>query len=219
MEFSAWIARMSHFFDTFACGEGVNPDSFIKEIRPPLGQGDFADVNNRWGICVPHVLRDLWTQGSAAIDCGFVFAPRKIDLPAFNRLFPHECELVFGVMIMSPSDTGPGWCGEVWADRHADDPAATEHVRLWRECVPISDLNNGDYIAIDVSKGADDPPVAFLTHEEPASLIVCDRLSEFLILWEELNYIHPFLLSHFVDEASGLMSPSSLQLQLLRSLL
>ena len=133
-----------------------------------------------------------------------------------------QTRLAIGIDILSP-DRAAQATGSLRerasreSDAHKD--REKEHIRLWRSCIPFSSLHNGDYIGIDPDSESSDPPVAFLTHETPTSSIACPHFSQFMNLWQQLCYIHPFYLPYFIDETTGYLNPTPFQCAMLRSIL
>ena len=161
-------------------------------------------------------LRDLFTIGSAHLDCHYVLEHGDGIL---DGILPDE-KRIFGGARLGPLSELPEfsrsiaeWAAETWV---ADAPAQRA---IWTSAVPFTRMANGDFLALDLSAQDIDPPVVYLSHDDDSSVIAPD-LPGFLDAWERLAYVGPehWLLLEFVD-GRGRLDPESDRAARLRGML
>ena len=85
---------------------------------------------------------------------------------------------------------------------------------LWCQSVPFIAVGNGDYLALDVTKGAGRLPVLYLCHDGDAedggdgrtAFEISPSFDQFLADWEALCYVGPeiwLLAPFFADDGRG----------------
>ena len=219
-DYANWVRDLEGLISRFSGKNDPTISHFHEKIAASLSMQDAAELEADGSI--PQCLIDFWSNGAESIECGFVITPRRETAELFQELFRRETRLAIGFEILSPD-------GAAQATRTLRRRAPQEsdvhkepekgHIRLLRSCIVFSTLNNGDYIGIDLDSESSDPPVAFPTHETPTSSIVCPHFSQFMNIWQQLSFIHPFYLPYFMDESTGYLKPAPIQCAMLRSIL
>jgi hypothetical protein len=201
-DYAAWVERARRFVEQLARvpGADVRPTA----IAGPAARTELAAVENQLGRPLTPSLRELFTIGSAHLDCHYAFEPENLfggarlgplsELPEFSR-------------------SAAEWAAETWV---ADAP--DQHA-MWTSALPFVRMVNGDYLALDPRSADSDPPIVYLNHDDDSSVIAPD-LATFLHAWERLAYVGPehWLLLEFVD-GHGYLDPGSDRAARLRRLL
>lgn len=80
-------------------------------------------------------------------------------------------------------------------------------------------MGNGDYLAAELGKGSDNPPIVYLSHDGDSRLLA-PSLMDFLKVWEQLCYIGPelWMLEPFLDSETGYLRADTKDAALLRDL-
>jgi hypothetical protein len=214
-----WITALEQLLKRHAARPETDVAYFHQEIVAPLSNDDYEAL--ALDLTIPEVLLDFWHRGATSIDCGFVIRPSTKNDRAFKTLFPDAMKIAVGVNFLSPEESAS--CTEdlrnkEFALRRNASESEKEHNRLWTECIAVSHLGNGDYLAIDPSTGSADPPVAYLTHEESSSSVVCRSFSMFMKFWQEWCFLHPFYLPFPVEKSSGSLAVQQNRIALLQSI-
>jgi hypothetical protein len=161
----------------------------------------------------------LFTRGTAALDCAYVFEPDGHALDRLRTLLPDQSR-IFGGARLGPAweladyiRTVREWARDTWIAEFPDQRM------IWESALPFVRLDNGDYVALDLRADANEPPVIYLCHDED-SFILAPNLLAFLSAWECLCYIGPehWLLRPFTDDV-GYLDAESERAALLRALL
>jgi hypothetical protein len=135
------------------------------KIKPPLTIKQLRDFESKHGITLPRDYADVLTKFASAVtvDLGYV----EIDDPVYqqreeierrlrNLMFAGEMELwSFRV----PVREYKGF--KRWADSVADAEPDSEYHQHFRNKLPIMQILNGDYIALDLKTGVP----TYLSHE------------------------------------------------------
>ena len=218
--YAQWVRELEDFISRFSGHNDPAISHYHERIAAPISTEDAAELEADGSI--PQCLIDFWSNGAESIECGFVIAPQRETAELFQKLFRRETRLAIGMDILSPERAAQATRSlRERAPRESDShkDREKEHIRLWRSCIAFSSLDNGDYIGIDLDSESSDPPVAFLPHETPTSSIVCPHFSQFMNIWQQLCYLHPFYLPYFIDESTGYLNPTPIQRAMLRSIL
>jgi hypothetical protein len=80
-------------------------------------------------------------------------------------------------------------------------------------------MNNGDYLALDITEAKDSPLVVYLSHDDE-SFVIAKSFTDFLTHWERLCYIGPesWMLESFLGK-NGYINSDSVKAEDLRRLL
>ena len=213
-DYAAWVERARRFVENVARVPGADVRS--ASIAGPAASVQLAAVEQQLGRPLTHSLRELFTTGSAHLDCHYVLEPGDGVL---DGILPDE-KRIFGGARLGPLSELPefsrsigGWAAETWV---ADAP--DQHA-IWTSALPFARMANGDSLALDLRAQDSDPPVVYLNHDDDSS-VIAPNLAAFLDAWERLAYIGPEhrLLLEFVD-GSGFLDPHSDRAARLRGML
>ena len=175
-DYAAWVERARRFVEELARVRGAGIRSTV--VATPAASEQVTAVERQLGLALPSSLVELFTHGSAGVDCRYVFEP------------DHETP-IFGGARLGPLSELPDysrsvaeWAAETWVAEEPDQQA------IWRAALPFMRMANGDYLALDLRNGELDPPVLYLNHDDDSSIIAPD-LATFLLAWERLAYVGP----------------------------
>jgi hypothetical protein len=212
-DYAAWVERARRFVEDFARVPGAQVRS--TEIAEPAASAQVAVVEQQLGRPLPHPLRELFTIGSAHVDCHYVFEP---DAAVIDAVLP-DGDRIFGGARLGPmsglpefSRSAAEWATDTWV-ADAPDQQAT-----WTSALPFARMDNGDYLALDLRSRDLDPPVLYLNHDDDTSIIAPD-IATFLRAWERLAYVGPehWLLLEFTGN-HGYLDPDTRRAAALRRL-
>lgn len=213
-DYAAWVERARRFVNQLA----RVPRAAVRStsVAPPAAIAEVATVEKELGVALPGSLRELFTLGSAGLDCHYVFEP---DAGVIDAILPDETR-IFGGARLGPlpelpafSGSAVEWAAETWVAEMPDQAA------IWKAALPFAQMDNGDYLALDLRSADLDPPIVYLNHDDD-SLVLASDLATFLNAWERLVYVGPehWLLLEFVD-GRGFLDPESDRAARLRRML
>lgn len=88
--------------------------------------------------------------------------------------------------------------------------------------VPFVEMQNGDFLALDIEADAEVPPVVYLVPDlvQDDDWLIARSFDDFLKQWEDLCYIGPeiALLGELCDERTGMLDVDSRRAEALRCL-
>ncbi|WP_234045598.1 SMI1/KNR4 family protein [Haloferula rosea] len=177
------------------------------EIDPPLESQQIDTLADRWSNGLPASLRQLWSEGSARVNCPYVWTPSPDELPSLNEVFEDNDYIYGGARFEHAEQIYPGNSG---ADAGDEDMAAVlgkAGLELWCRCAVFLHVGNGDCLGLDPESDAEDPSVVYLVHDDDESSVISPSFSEFLAAWQELCYIGPefWLLDYWIDGDRGVI--------------
>jgi len=172
---------------------------------PPIGEEDLAAVSAKWSGGLPSVLRSLWREGAASINCRYSWTPPDEESNLLYDIFESQSYIYGGVRFEPAIDIFPGNSGVDPYDECMAEALGREGMDLWSRCAIFLHVGNGDCLALDPNTNRDDPAVVYLIHDEEGSGQISPRLSDFLTAWEELSYIGPeiWLLEYWLNRDRG----------------
>jgi len=213
VDYSEWLHRA----DVFARSVGVLPGRVGMEVDflPPLDVADASHLNATLPHGLPAALRDFYVSASAGGRCTFRWTPNESDLELIAKLVPHNYTIqggpwIFWAINLEGEHQGFVDWAEVLDELGGYGPAAAKTLR---ECVPLSKIGNGDYLALHAKAGSDRVPVIYIDHEADLELQspiipLSESLEQFFTTWERIGYIGPeiWLLNPFLrDSKTGLL--------------
>jgi hypothetical protein len=189
MDFQAWLQRLRQFSASLRELPG---DIEVRiEIDPPLTNAACDELAARWPTGIPRVLRELWTQGAARINCPYWWTPLDEELKLTKRILDW-INIVWGGVCFEPAARiYPGNSG---ADPNDDLIVETFGLAgrdLWCNCAVFYWHGDGDGLGLDPRTNADDPAVVYLAHDNPDFPVLAPSFTQFLADWEALCYIKP----------------------------
>lgn len=149
---------------------------------------------------LPFELKQFWVAGFCKFTCTYESLQSDIDaLP--QTIFSFDLELEGGAMFINPQELSAhlsicdDWAEKTWIAEYPLDKS------YWQNSLPFIEMNNGDYLAVDISDEKKDPAVIYLSHDNE-SFIIGETFSSFLNHWEKINYAGPewWSLEEFFDE-------------------
>ena len=211
-DYKDWVARAR----AFTAGVGDQPHGEVRSafVAPPALESEVDSIERTLGRTIAPTLRAFFTRGASCVDCAYTLRPGE----ALDALFPDMTRIYGGARISALSELLDNqrsvreWASDTWI---AEDPAQ----RLtWETALPITLLDNGDYLALDLRLNESDPPVVYLNHDDESFTLAPD-FANFLEVWERLCYIGPehWLLGEFIGD-DGHLDPDSDRASRLRRL-
>lgn len=203
-DYVSWVQRAEAFIKNVAQFENCDELQTEIAIAPPLTASELQQLQENFKKPLSLELQRFWMTASRHChwhcylenDSGtFYSAPTFLD----------ATELLEETAI----------CRD-WADGCSEDPAQEA---LWLQSVPFISMRNGDYLGLFAPTSHDDPPVAYLSHDD-VSRIIAPSFTEFLKVWEQLCYIGPEIweLEKYLD-SNGMWDASTARAEQLRSFL
>ena len=217
-DFRAWVQRAQEFTETLAArlGEQVVAEA---RVAPALSEEAVAELAAGLDRGVPAVVRRFLVQGAGGLGFGYQWTPAGAAARELEALLEGKSYVWGGGPLCLAGEFREWvercdeWIEESWIGESA------EQARWWRESFPILSLDTGDFLALDLSRPAEDPAVVYLCHDEESDLIA-PSFTRFLTEWERLGYLGPDrdLLELFFDE-EGFLSGEGEEAAALRALL
>jgi hypothetical protein len=216
VDYRDWTARAASFVRRLANRAGVEVRA--AEFGPSQTAAELDRIE-RSGLILPAALRRFLTEGSGTIDFRYVFEPEldSSDGDRLARLSPDQSSIYGGVRIVAAElpdlqRSAMEWARDTWVAEDQGQQA------IWACALPFAALDNGDFLALDVST-PEDPPVIYLSHDDE-SIVLAPSFNGFLAAWERLCYLGPeiWLLERFRGE-DGFLDGGSAEARELRALL
>lgn len=192
------------------------------KAKPPLTEPDLLALEHDLGVSLPGSVRDFLLNGARAISATYTWTPGCETSDELSEASLGDCirgggEFLDADHLVEFKADAKSWAIETAI---AEDPV--DQAR-WLNSLPFYDLNDGDYLAIDLSAGAEDPPVLFLCHEDE-SWVLSPSFSTFLTEWAACRYVSPrdwdlFGEEPFFDKETRQLSGKTDAAALLRRLL
>jgi hypothetical protein len=220
-DYKTWIERATFFTDNLA---QLTPyfDNVSSEVivQSTLTESELTDIASKVDKRIPQELAQFWLTGSQHSNCSYLCGDAKSEIvPQVETIFGSFQEIYGGASFINATDLPQhllncrDWAQETWVAEYPQDKA------FWLNSVPFVEMNNGDYLALDVTEGRDNPPVVYLSHDDE-SFIIAESFTDFLTHWERLCYIGPeiWMLENFRSE-DGYINSNSDNTEDLRKLL
>jgi len=201
------------------------PERFAGEIEinvsvaPPLDEAGMRSIESALGFALPRALRVFFREGSGACNCRYVWKPNETARPVLRSLLDNE-DLYGGPYQWEAEYLNDHFAScQEYAEDWNDEGDEGNDKKLWTKSLPFASIANGDYLAVSLADGSDDPAVVYLAHEG-GSQVIAPSFTQFLAHWERLCYVGPesWLLDNFLDE-NGFINADSEQASRLRALL
>lgn len=225
MNYAAWISRVEAFHNAMKLLPGTIRVKM--QIDPPLVDADLKQIRRNWHRHLPAELVRFWTEGSAHLDCNFVWTPQANELCEFHEIFPHDSFIYGGPSFGSAQSVPPepfdtsDLGGDIMS---GDAEACRRTVELLGRAILFMDTPTGDCLGLDPEASGcdrDDPPVVYLVHDDSSSYQMCHRFTTFLSIWEELCYTSPeyWPLDYWLDKDVRISAAKLQDISKLRRLL
>jgi hypothetical protein len=184
-----------------------------------MDEAGVRSIESALGFALPRTLRVFFREGSGACNCRYVWTPGTTARPVLQSILDND-DLYGGPYLWEAEylNENFAFCQEHAEDWNDEGDEGSEK-RLWLKSLPFAQIQNGDYLAVSLTDGGDDPAVIYLAHDD-ASQVIAPSFTQFLAQWERLCYIGPesWLLNNFRDE-NGFVNADSEQANRLRALL
>lgn len=211
-DYSSWVHQATEFIQnlcsfTKPLGE-VTADAVF---APRLTQQELEQLKSEVNKPIPNELCRFWLEGSRC--CSWRYTIKR------NVASYEENETLYGGTSFFEATELPSHmevCLE-WAEIVGDDDP--KPMAFWRDSIPFSALDNGDYLGILITDDENKSPVVYLSHDDECR-IISNSFSSFLTTWERLCYIGPeiWIIEEYLDDA-GLLDADTQQAEELRDLL
>ena len=211
-DYQLWIERAVSFADNLAeltlyFGDVRSEVS----VQPPLTESELTEIASKIDKQIPQELANFWLTGSRHCDCTYICEDAKSEIVSqIETIFGSFQEIYGGASLIDAADLPQhlincrGWAEETWVAEYPQDK------NFWLNSMPFAEMNNGDYLALDIIEATDNPPVIYLSHDDE-SFIIAESFTDFLTHWERLCYIGPevWMLENFRGENGYINSDSS----------
>ncbi|MBX6314676.1 MAG: SMI1/KNR4 family protein [Isosphaeraceae bacterium] len=200
-DYKGWVERASQFVQGLP-GRVPGKVRPWDDIEPPLSAAGLNALEEAIGHPLPRPLRRFLETASGSCAFGYVWEPSGPAVAGLRTAIGKDF-MIGGYPFCASESLADDLrhCREVsedgeWKD---DDP-------LWKAALPIGG-ENGNYLGLDLSANADDPPVVYLEHEG-ASYPIAPSFDAFLEVWEQMGYLDPEWFAQFLDTRSRLLEPA-----------
>jgi hypothetical protein len=211
VSFTHNLARLAPYFDDLKSEVSV---------QPPLTESELIEIASKSDKYIPLELTQFWLTGSRHCDCTYICGGAKSEIiPRIEPIIGSYQELWGGASFINAADLSQhllncrDWAEETWVAEYPQDK------NFWLNSVPFVEMNNGDYLSLNITEEKDNPSVVYLSHDDE-SFIIAESFTDFLTHWERLCYIGPesWMLENFRNE-NGYINSVSNKAELLRELL
>lgn len=202
-DYQIWIERAVSFINNLA-----KPSPYFNDVRsevlvqPPLIESELIEITSKIDKQIPQELANFWLNGSRHCDCTYFCEDAKSEIVSqIETIFGSSQEIYGGASLIDAADLPQhllnckDWAEETWVAEYPQDKG------FWLNSVPFAEMNNGDYLALNIMEAKDNPPVIYLSHDDESSMIA-SSFTDFLTHWEQLCYVGPeiWMLQNFRDE-------------------
>ncbi len=220
-DYQLWVERAVSFTDNLAQLAPYFDDLKSEvSVHPSLTESKLIEIASKTDKYIPSELAQFWLTGSRHCDCTYICGEAKSEIiPQIETIFGSNQEIYGGASFISAANLSQhlincqGWAEETWVAEYPQDK------NFWFNSVPFAEINNGDYLSLDITEAKDNPSVVYLSHDDE-SFIIAESFTDFLTHWERLCYIGPesWMLENFRNE-NGYINSVSNKAELLRELL
>jgi hypothetical protein len=216
MDYRRWVRDLKRFVAGVPALAGEVEHELT--VGPPLGRSALEDLGKSLRLEVPRPVARFLAEGSGRCTCHYRWEPTGQQARRLRGVLGRKD--VFGQL--SLCDSGQlarwqEWCVEGATETGlADEP---EDKALWLRAFPFAFMSHGDFLALDLEGGAEDPPVTYLCHDDK-SRVLNRSFDDFLVEWSRICYVGPdrYLFEGFFDRTSGYLSGASRKAEALRAL-
>jgi hypothetical protein len=210
LDYRAWAERAKKFTASLKSLPGRI--TVQAEVQPALSESEVLAISSRLRLPLPQPICAFLTTASANCSCEYWWKPPEELQARLEALFPIKTFIFGGASLCDSSqfevnERGCRDTAEVLEQVYPED------ARLWFNAVPFHECGNGDYIGLYVGddRRGDEFPVVYLNHDGyGGSMALAPSFDEFLVAWEELDYVHgSFLTQFFLDPIAGCINPRS----------
>ncbi len=220
-DYNLWIERAASFTRNLA-ELAPNFDDVKSEVsvQPPLTESELTEIASKTDRQIPQELANFWLIGSRHCDCSYICEGAQSEIvPQIENIFGNFQEIYGGASLINAAELPQhflncrDWAEETWVAEYPKDKS------FWLNSVPFVEMNNGNYLALDITEAKDNPPMIYLSHDDESS-VIAGSFTDFLTHWERLCYIGPesWMLENFQDE-SGYINSDSDKAEHLRKML
>ncbi len=210
---SEWLESVRTFTARYKLAEGF---SIQHQIEPPLPESRLAALTSELAVRLPEAVRLFLTRGSRRCRLEYQWEPTGSASELLEEILDQAyvsggADLCDASALVAQLKECHEWARETWIAEYPKDQ------EFWLNSLPISPLDNGDFLAVDLREAKADPPVVYLAHDDE-SRIIAPSFSAFLKTWADLCYIGPeiWILDHFIDNSTGMLDASTPKAERLR---
>ena len=220
IDYSAWLMRAERFVRSL--GHLEDELSISIEPAPPIPPRELGQYAAQLDLKMPRSLVAFYTTASAGVRLHYSWKPWNERLPLLRQIFEHEYSIYGGARFTAPGSLADHCQGCIdisaaWAER-SSEPTVVE---AWKHALPFCDIGNGDLLAFDGTSNQAEPPIIYLSHEEPVVTRISSSFDRFLSDWEQVCYIGPegWMLRPWLDDDAGNLRVDRPEATALRQLL
>ena len=220
-DYQLWIERAVSFTHNLAELAPYFDDVRSEvSVQSPLTESELIEIASKIDKQIPQELATFWLTGSRHCDCTYICEAAKSEIvPRIETIFGSHQEIWGGASLIDAADLSQhllncrDWAEETWVAEYPRDKS------FWLNSVPFVEMNNGDYLGLDITEAKDNPHVVYLSHDNE-SFVISESFTDFLTHWERLCYFGPevWMLENFRGE-NGYINSDSVKAEDLRKLL
>ncbi len=211
-DYQLWIERAVSFTNNLA-KLASHFDELKSEVfvQSPFTETEFVEITSKIDNSVPSELAQFWRTGSRHCDCTYICGEAKSEIILqIETIFGSVQEIYGGASFINAANLSQhlincqGWAEETWVAEYPQEK------NFWLNSVPFAEINNGDYLSLDITEAKDNPSVVYLSHDDE-SFVVAESFTDFLTHWERLCYLGPdvWMIENFRSENRYLNSNSN----------
>lgn len=211
MNYKKWVRRAEKFvlgLPKFAGLAPLDDDSdemhIEAKIAKPLSEKAVARLEKEMNLKLPERLKRFLLEGSGSCHFSYVWdVPKdvgtKISFLA-GGYFGGGAEFCNTKEMPETQEWYRSMAQDIsWVSENKKEQ------KIWRNAIPLVYMENGDHLALDLTKDKDDPPVIYLGDTD-GHKIISPNFDEFLRHWEGICYLGPesWLIDKFFDRKKRL---------------
>ena len=213
--FDQWVARVKQFTESLSHRVLGEVESQVT-VEPPLDSVACNALIREIGHPTPASLQSFLTSGSAGLEFSYLWTATGSQADAIKSIYKVKDYARGGGALCKAADFQEWlrdckeWAEGTWVAEYPEDLA------FWTQSFPILRMDTSDFLGLDCRNAADDPAVAYLSHDDE-SKVIAPSFTAFLIEWERLRYIGPDIgmLEQYFDE-NGMLSADTEKGKVLR---
>jgi hypothetical protein len=208
IDIAQWIKRAVDFAER--CRALPGEVQVRISVSPPAPAKLVDKTSRRLRLGLPPPLARFFLEGAQELTSFYIVDNYH---ERFSAIYPHKN--ASGSLFGGVDDWGLASCERFQQDAedtvagfdYSPSPKDANDRRLWNNSVLFEPVGNGDYLGLDVSASAHNPPVVYLAHDGGGdSCEISPSFDEFLEAWEEICYVGPGFFAPFFQEKTQMLT-------------
>lgn len=214
LDYTQWIYRAEIFVSGLPEWAGtphvnnappkINVENIELEIAAPLNAQEIANLEDEMSCVFPLRLKQFLSTGSGNCQFFYSLTIAEDSVSEVTRLVGPS---IIGEANLCNSSEMPQY--QAMCRISAEDFDWIYKIEgeqeIWMNALPFIYMRNGDYLALDLTKDQEDPPVIYLGPTD-GHFVVSPNFDEFLKHWEGICYLGPesWIIGEFFDTTDHL---------------